>query len=255
MKFIANANQNNGTPIPLPDTKKIWIICMIAGAVFWLIGLVLWKQQKIDEFVLFYYNAARIAHNPFVITMQWVTTYGMAVITGIFAVYLLASQKIKSLDAPLTIYFYTICSLGLSGILGDLLKEVFARPRPIATYGSEIMVLVQSATPAMPSGHATKSIALILPFLLLVPSSNNLHKAIKVIITLIAGAVCFSRIVLGVHYLSDVVAGIGMAAIGMPLSMLFAHMIFRQTRTEQLPFLSKVWGVLLIFLIFIFLSQ
>lgn len=254
MKIIADSNQNNTTPILLPDTKKLWIICLTAGAIFWFIGLVLWGQQQIDEAVLFYYNTARIAYDQIVIFSQWVTSYGMAVITGIFVVYLLASQKLKSLDAPLTIYFYTICSLGLSGIAGDLLKEVFARPRPIATYGSEILMLGQSVTPAMPSGHATKSIALILPFILLVPSSNNLHKAIKVIITLIAGGVCFSRIVLGVHYVSDVIAGIGMALIGMPFAMLFAHMVFRQAKAEQLPFLSKIWGILLIFLTYIFVS-
>jgi membrane-associated phospholipid phosphatase len=167
--------------------------------------------------------------------------------------YLLVSKKFTYLDAPLTVYFYTICSFGISGIAGDLLKEILARPRPAATYGSEIMVLSDAVTYAIPSGHATKSIALILPFILLVRHSKHLHKGIKIVIALIAGGVCFSRIVLGAHYVSDVLAGIGMALIGLPLSMMFANMLLNKMKQEQLPRLSYVWGLLLIFLTWVFI--
>ncbi|MEA3327454.1 MAG: phosphatase PAP2 family protein [Chloroflexota bacterium] len=252
MKFPKDKNKK-GSPIVLPDTRKMWVTCFVSGAVLWLIGLALWKQVRIDESTLFFFNASRIAYTPLVVLSQWFTSYGMAVITGIFVVYLLISQKLKYFDAPLTYYLYTICSFGLSGIAGDLLKEVFSRPRPAATYVSQILALSQSATPAIPSGHATKSIALILPFILLVPNSKNLHKVIKIVITLIASGVCLSRIVLGAHYLSDFIAGIGMALICFPFSMMFANMILRKINQEKLPILSKVWGVLLIFLIIVFM--
>jgi undecaprenyl-diphosphatase len=153
-----------------------------------------------------------------------------------------------------TVYFYTICSFGLSGIAGDLLKLVLARPRPLATYGGEILALSQSASPAIPSGHATKSVALVLPLILLVPHSRDLHKAIKLVIGLIAVGVCLSRIVLGAHYVSDVLAGVGTALIGLPLSMLFAHIPLRKAKREQLPMLSYVWGFLLVFLTFVFVA-
>jgi membrane-associated phospholipid phosphatase len=71
---------------------------------------------------------------------------------------------------------------------------------------------------------------------------------------LIAGGVCFSRIVLGAHYVSDVLAGIGVALIGLPLSMMFANIPLRKTKQEQLPELSCVWGFLLIFLTWVFLA-
>jgi membrane-associated phospholipid phosphatase len=248
------ANKDKGTPIHLPDTKRIWVLCFIVGAVFWIIGLVLWGQQGMDKAVLLYYDAMRIANAPIVILSKWLSSYGMATITVLFVVYLLFSRKIKSLDAPLTVYFYTICSFGFSGIAGDLIKEIFARPRPKVIFGSEILVLGQSVTPAIPSGHATKSIALILPFILLVSNSKDLHKVIKIAIALIAGGVCVSRIVLGAHYLSDVLAGFGMALIGLPLSMLFANMVLRKAKQEQLPTLSLIWGFLLIFLTIVFMA-
>jgi len=255
MKISKFANQENGTPIRLPDTKRIWITCFLLGAMFWIIGLVLWWQGGIDKTILFYYDAQRIANDPAVILSKWLSSSGMAAITVLFLGYLLFSKIFKSLDAPLTVYAYTLFSFGLSGIAGDLLKMVFARPRPAATFGSELLILSQSLTPAIPSGHATKSIALILPFILLVSHSKDLHKVIKIVIALIAGGVCFSRIVLGAHYLSDVLAGIGMALIGLPLSMLFANMVLRKAKQEQLPTLSIVWGIVLIFLTFVFMVK
>jgi len=60
--------------------------------------------------------------------------------------------------------------------------------------------------------------------------------------------------VLGAHYVSDVLAGIGMALIGLPLSMMFANMPLRKMKQEQLPKLSYVWGLLLIFLTWVFMS-
>jgi membrane-associated phospholipid phosphatase len=74
------------------------------------------------------------------------------------------------------------------------------------------------------------------------------------VIGLIAGGVCFSRIVLGVHYVSDVLAGIGMALIGLPLSMMFANILLRKMNQEQLPKLSYIWGFLLIFLTGVFMA-
>jgi membrane-associated phospholipid phosphatase len=253
MTHFQDSKRDKGTPILLPETKRIWKACFVFGALFWIIGLILWGQGGIDKAVLFYYNPARIAYDPIVILSRWLSSYGMASITVLFLVYLLVSQWLPYLDAPLTIYLYTICSYGWSGIAGDLLKEILARPRPVAAFGHEILALSQSATPAIPSGHATKSIALVLPFILLVHGSKNLHKAIKIAIGLIAIGVCFSRIVLGAHYLSDVAAGIGTALIGLPLSMMFANMILRKNTQEKLPLLSKIWGALLIFLTIVFL--
>jgi membrane-associated phospholipid phosphatase len=252
--LFRHADQDQGTPILLPDTRRIWVICFILGAVFWIAGLILWAQGGIDEAVLFYFNPMRIAMDPMVVWSKWLTSNGMASITILFVVYLLLSKKLAFLDAPLTIYLYTILSFALSGIAGDLLKEALARPRPAATYGSQILALSQSVTPAIPSGHATKSVALVLPFILLVSNSKNIHKGIKIAIGLIAGGVCLSRIVLGAHYLSDVLAGIGMALVGLPLSMMFANMILRRMKQEQLPKMSYVWGFLLIFLTAVFFA-
>ena len=253
MKIFKRTDQENGTPLPLPEIKSIAIYCTILGVAFWTLGLILWAQGGLDETVLLYFDPMRREMAPIVLVSKWLSAYGMAAITSLLIIYLILSKIIQSLNAPLTVYFYTICSFGLSGIAGDLLKILIARPRPVAVYGESILALSQSATYAIPSGHATKSIALVLPFILLVEHSKNLHKGMKIVMGLLALGVCFSRIVLGAHYLSDVLAGIGMALIGLPLSMLFANMPLRKMRAEQLPALSYVWGFLLIFLTLVFI--
>jgi hypothetical protein len=45
-----------------------------------------------------------------------------------------------------------------------------------------------------------------------------------------------------------------MALIGLPLSMMFANMLLRKMKQEQLPKLSYIWGVLLIFLTWVFMA-
>jgi undecaprenyl-diphosphatase len=253
MKFFTDNNKENGTPIVIPNYRRMWIFCFVLGTVFWIFALILWAQEGIDKAVLFYYNPIRIAMEPIVVVSKWLTSNGMAAITILFVIYLIASKKFTTLDAPLTINFYTICSFGLSGIAGDLLKLAISRPRPAITYGREIMVLSKSLSYAIPSGHATKSIALVLPFILLVKHSKHIHKGIKILIGSIAVGVCFSRIVLGAHYVSDVLAGIGTALIGLPLSMMFANMVIKKMKQEQLPMLSNIWGILLVFLTIIFM--
>ena len=253
MKFMKLKNPTAGTPITLLDMNKAWKISLPAGIVFLLISLYLWWQQGIDETVLFHFNPARIAGAPIVIVSKWLSSYGMAFITVVFVLYLLVSLWKTSLDAPLTIYLYTIMSFGLSGIAGDLLKEVFARPRPVAMFADLIYAISNAASYAIPSGHATKSVSLVLPFIFLVSSSRNIHKTVKVIVGLTAVGVCISRVVLGAHYVSDVLAGVGVALVGLPLTMLFSNMILKRMKAEMLPTVSKVWGLLLIALTILFL--
>ena len=239
----------------MPPGKRIWEFCLVAGVVLWGIGIGLWLQKGIDDTVLFYFNEARITHGAGISLMVWLSSYGMATLSSIYVLYLLASQFSRRLDVPKTIYFYTICSFGISGIVGDLVQAVLARPRPLATYGDEIFVLSDAIAPSIPSGHATKCVALAIPFILLVLNKNNLHRVIKGIMVVLAGGVCVSRIVLGAHYVSDVFAGIGMGIVGLPFTMLFANLILKRIKPEKLPILSIVWGVLLVFLTIIFMAM
>jgi membrane-associated phospholipid phosphatase len=242
------------TPIPPQPMNPMWWVCGILGLIFWVSALVIWYQKGLDESVIFYYNQFRIDYTPIVAVSRWLSSFGMAFITAIYISYLVLSQRFKRLDAPLTVYLFVIFSFAISGIAGDVLKEVIGRSRPAVDFAGEILVLGGGDSPAIPSGHTTKSMALILPFLFMVSNRLNLHKFIKALFIVFALGISYSRIVLGAHYVSDVLAGIGMAFICFPVAMLSSDGILKKNSQEKLPVLSKIWGVILIFLTLIFLS-
>ncbi|MER7667885.1 phosphatase PAP2 family protein [Kitasatospora sp. NPDC096128] len=80
-------------------------------------------------------------------------------------------------------------------------KRVVRRPRP---NGPGMEPLVKTAGKhSFPSSHATSSAAAVVAFAPLLPAAT---------IAPVAGAVCFSRLVVGVHYMSDVVGGAALGA-------------------------------------------
>jgi len=97
-------------------------------------------------------------------------------------------------------------SLGLAGAAAALSKAVVGRPRP-----SVGLHLVTETEPSFPSGHATDSTAVFLTLALVVATllwrSPRARAAIVAGAVALAGSVGLSRLTLGVHWPSDVLAG------------------------------------------------
>ena len=96
-------------------------------------------------------------------------------------------------------------NLGISVILNLGLKDVFTRPRPVA-----VLPLVVEKGYSFPSGHSMAAAAFY-GFLIYLLWHSGRSKRLKqagtallIALILLAG---FSRVYLGVHYLSDVLAG------------------------------------------------
>jgi membrane-associated phospholipid phosphatase len=241
---------------PLLSLGRWWWAWVAVGALFWAAGLLMWAQQasgaSLDQDVLFFFDPLRQADSWAPRVARWLTSYGMAALTAIYVLLMLLGSRFKQLDPPAGLYLLVIFSFGLSGVGGDLLKELLARPRPMVTYAEQLLVLSNAATPALPSGHATKSLALALPLLFLLPGRSLFQRGVKVLTLILALGVGFSRVLLGAHYLSDVLAGIGTALVGLPPAMFFANLLLRRIRPEQLPRRRLVWGLLLVVLTCLF---
>lgn len=98
--------------------------------------------------------------------------------------------------------FELLCSFLLAFVLIKGLKYTIGRIRPFDRY-NYIEQLVDIGTPSFPSGHTLESAAIATSIVLLFRS--RILSAIAIIWAL---TVALSRIILGVHYPSDVAAGI-----------------------------------------------
>ncbi len=157
---------------PLVLGKRSIVIIVIVAIVLWGIAIFLWWQVELDKWLLISQNGLR--SNAIVVGVAQVATkYGMAVIVLVYLLYLLVAFKNEKLRDAYRIYLLVILMFGIAGIGGDILKEILNRPRPFVEYAGEIITFSNAASPSIPSGHATKSMALALPFLLLVASKDN----------------------------------------------------------------------------------
>lgn len=88
--------------------------------------------------------------------------------------------------------------------LNYFLKLIIARPRPSVEH------LVEETSYSFPSGHAMISLAFY-GLLIYIINRTNLDKRVKkissVMLSLLITLIGFSRIYLGVHYLSDIIGG------------------------------------------------
>lgn len=104
---------------------------------------------------------------------------------------------------PFDALLVAAASLGAE-LITVALKEVFARDRPLLPDP-----LAMESSASFPSGHASVSLALYgaLALLLAEHTSNARRAAYAIVALALVVAIGFSRLYLGVHFLSDVLAG------------------------------------------------
>ena len=233
----------------LQITKSQLLTSITVFIITWSLALGLWYFKDLDKNILFVLNNANF-NNTITIFSQLISRYGMALITCVNLILLLYTFKDEKMKALRPVFLLTILSFGVAGISGDILKQVFNRPRPIMTYAGELNFLTSSNSPAFPSGHATKSVALAVPLIFNNISNNRLTKKSKIIVMSTAVLECISRIVLGAHYLSDVLAGAGLSVLCFPVSVILTNRILSRMSPERYELASRIWIIVYIALIF-----
>jgi len=166
----------------------------------------------------------------------WIlTAAAMLALTG-FASWRLsrgARQRFRALYLG-QIGAYAFLAVALSGILANLVKRVIGRARPgqFEDWGSFGFSSFSGAKfESFPSGHATTVGAIFMVLILLLPRY-------RLAFMLLALWMAFSRVMVGAHYPSDVIAGL---SFGAWFTLLLAN-IFARYRLVFMPD-AKGWPV------------
>lgn len=128
---------------------------------------------------------------------------------------------------------YWLAVIGLAEILVKVLKVTLHRPRPGLIYeGVERF--------SFPSGHATMSVVVygFLAFLICREQRSGIRNLIALTVTFFVALIAFSRLYLGAHWASDVIAGMsfGLAWIGL-LAMAYTCVPHKSVKPKQFSWL------------------
>lgn len=162
------------------------------------LSIISWRTPQLSSF----FSAVTILANP------------TSVVTTVLILAIIAYVLTKRFHLPLWIILTnSIGSLGLN----PLVKNIVQRSRP-----DEELRLVQEASYSFPSGHAFASMVafgcvILLLLLFLKPSAFRGVLIVLSFVTILL--IGFSRIFLGVHYLSDVVAGFSLGLFWLFISL------------------------------------
>jgi undecaprenyl-diphosphatase len=200
-----------------------WAFAMLAGHV------TSGSTQAFDNAVLRWLGAHRVANLDAV--MLDITSLGtssvVAMVVGVAALFLWLNQHKHS-----AILLFVATFGGV--ILNNLLKLGFERPRP------EVIPWVTTAAfYSFPSGHAMSATIVYSTVAYLaarLQRTRAARLAISLVATIVVALVCLSRLYLGVHYPSDVLAGviIGLAWASFCMATLEAIQLYARRNAPQL---------------------
>jgi membrane-associated phospholipid phosphatase len=177
------------------------------------------------------FSFAVLLHNPALTFVMKTITHlggsevlvplGVVLVVGFFA----CGYRIEALIILVT--------LVIGDRLQDFTKELFARPRPT---GINLIELPDSF--AFPSGHAMVGLAFygMLAYLLRSNFSDRSWAAIiQPVFLLLIFLICASRVYLGVHYISDVIAGLSYSAVWYFVVRHLYDLSVKRWRTPRYP--------------------
>ena len=194
-----NKKQNSKNKIItyIKDNRKN-IIIFISLILFTFITYAIFNNKitEIDQAVHSYILSIR--NDTLTNTLIIITNISSAYSLIVMSILLLAIMKKKKI--PLLICLNLVSAY----LINAIAKLIFTRPRPSG------INLIEESGFSYPSGHAMISMAYFgfIAYLIYKNSKNKLSKTILIItLSVIILLIGFSRIYLGVHYLSDVIGG------------------------------------------------
>ena len=198
---------------------KTLILSMIIGICLMLFVLLavlanMNKQLQIDSFM--FNMLGKISTKGVVNFFKILTAFGSIYALGVIA---LSTFFLKN-----KIYGLTNCLvLGFSAVLCVVVKYIIRRPRPEVSHIEEVSY-------SFPSAHAMLTFV-VLGFVIFIVIKHLKNKPLKIVMSSILAvlivAIGLSRVLLGVHYFTDVLAGWVMATPILVLGINFCNYLIK----------------------------
>lgn len=220
-----------------PSTLRFAVFGSLTLAI---ISLLLWAEGDFDRWFL-------LAHNPLrddrtvAAFSGLVSRFGMSVICVLLLAAAAASFRSPAFEMTRAVLMVVLFSFAAAALVGNVLKELLGRARPMVELAGQLNAAGLHGSPSFPSGHAAMSLALALPFVLIVPAGGLAVRIVKLALLAAASIVCYSRIVQGAHYPSDVLGGVALALACIPAAIAAANAIYARGRVtpEKLNQVAK----------------
>lgn len=178
--------------------NKRWILLSILIVIFVMIAREVFKSQLfVSDFIIYDFL---VEHRNSFLTgfFKAITNLGGAIFTILITILCMIFVKNRKYKCVIPI------NLGVIVLLNVMLKNFFERPRP------NHLRIIEETGFSFPSGHSMASMAFYgyLTYLIFKNVENRKFRNILcVLLGIIIFLIGFSRIYLGVHYASDVIAG------------------------------------------------
>lgn len=224
-----NLNINNIIKY-LKDNKKT-IILISAIILFILITYAIFSDKIITLDETVHSHILNIRTNSLTNTLIIITNISSAYALIVISIILLAIIKNKKI--PLLISLNLVCAF----LTNHIAKLIFTRPRPIG------INLIEESGFSYPSGHAMISMSYFgfIAYLLYKNQKNKITKSILIIMLLLTIlTIGFSRIYLGVHYLSDVIGGFLLSIIYLIIFIKNSKLDNKENNQKQLEKSDKI---------------
>ncbi|MBQ3020908.1 MAG: phosphatase PAP2 family protein [Bacilli bacterium] len=181
--------------------RKIWYILLTA---LFLVLLILYKFNKLEFIDDYFYKIIISIKNDNITNIMKNITFLASTNFILLLMLILFILSIFNYKIPIIINILII----IETIINHLIKIIIRRDRPI------LINLVEETSFSFPSGHTMVSVILY-GFIIYIVNKSKLDKIYKIIIisllSLLILLIMISRIYLGVHYFSDVIAGFTLA--------------------------------------------
>jgi len=143
---------------------------------------------------------------------------GIGLPIGLFATGIIRKDKVMTMNS-----YELITSTIVGSILTTTMKFSFDRTRPFVTYPNDVTKYTKAGSKSFPSGHTSMAFATATSISLMYPKWYIIAPSF-----LWASSIGYSRMYLGVHYPSDVLAG---ALLGAG-SSIGTHYLFKYLKTK-----------------------